>query len=62
MVCAVDAYGLVSVHVKTLPAQESRTLLTGRKLLLGKLNDNELGIRGLLRGFGLKVGKVRRPL
>ena len=48
------------VHVKTLPAQEIRALLTGRKLLLGKLNDIELGIRGLLRGFGLKVGKVSK--
>jgi transposase len=46
------------VHVKALPAQEIRALLTGRKLLLGKLLDVELGIRGLLRGFGLKVGQV----
>ena len=48
------------VHVKTLPAQGIRVLLTGRKLLLGKLHDVELGIRGLLRGFGLKVGKVSK--
>jgi transposase len=48
------------VHVKTLPAQEVRALLTGRKLLLGKLRDIELGIRGLLRGFGLKVGQVSK--
>jgi transposase len=48
------------VHVKTLPAQEIRALLTGRKLLLGKLQDVELGIRGLLRGFGLKVGQVSK--
>ena len=48
------------VHVKTLPAQEIRVLLVGRKLLLGKLHDVELGIRGLLRGFGLKVGKVSK--
>jgi transposase len=46
------------VHVKTLPAQEIRALLTGRKMLQNKLKDVELGIRGLLRGFGLKVGKV----
>ena len=46
------------VHVKTVPAQEIRALLTGRKLLQIKLRDIELGIRGLLRGFGLKVGKV----
>ena len=46
------------VHVKTPPAQEIRALLTGRKMLQTKLKDVELGIRGLLRGFGLKVGKV----
>jgi transposase len=46
------------VHVKTPPAQEIRALVTGRKLLQNKLKDVELGIRGLLRGFGLKVGKV----
>jgi hypothetical protein len=33
-------------------AQEIRALLTGRRFLLGKLRDAELGIRGLLRGFG----------
>ena len=48
------------MHVKTVPAQEIRALLTGRKLLLGKLRDVELGIRGLLRGFGLKVGRVSK--
>jgi transposase len=48
------------VHVKTVPAQEIRALLTGQKLLLGKLRDVELGIRGLLRGFGLKVGRVSK--
>lgn len=49
------------VHAKAVPAQEIRALLTARKHLLGKLVDIELGIRGLLRGFGLKVGKVTRP-
>jgi transposase len=46
------------VHVKTPPAQEIRALLTGRKMLQNKLKDVELGVRGVLRGFGLKVGKV----
>lgn len=46
------------VHAKAPAAQEIRALLTGRRLLLGKLRDIELGIRGILRGFGLKVGKV----
>src|ERR671932_1264324 len=46
------------VHRKSPPAQEVRALLVGRKLLQGKLRDVELGIRGILRGFGLKVGEV----
>src|SRR3954469_20235295 len=44
------------VHCKSPPAQEVRALLVGRKLLQGKLLDVELSIRGILRGFGLKVG------
>jgi len=48
------------VHCKAVPAQEIRALLAGRKLLLGKLRDLELSIRGLLRGFGLKVGQVSK--
>jgi transposase len=46
------------VHAKALPAQEIRALLTARKLLQAKLHDLELGLRGVLRGFGLKVGQV----
>ncbi len=49
-----------SVHRKSLPAQETRVLLTARKLLLGKMIDIEVAIRGLLRGFGLKVGLASR--
>ncbi len=48
------------VHCKSPPAQEVRALLVGRKLLLGKLLDVELSIRGILRDFGLKIGKVSR--
>jgi transposase len=48
------------VHCKTTPSQEIRALLVGRKLLQGKAQDLELGIRGLLRGFGLKVGVVSK--
>jgi transposase len=48
------------VHAKGVSAQEIRALLTGRRLLLGKLHDIELGIRGILRGFGLKVGNVSK--
>jgi transposase len=44
------------VWCKSLPAQEVRAMLTARKLLQGKLHDVEMSIRGILRGFGLKVG------
>jgi transposase len=48
------------VHRKSPPAQEVRALLVGRKLLQAKLLDVELSIRGLLRGFGLKLGEVSK--
>jgi transposase len=44
------------VHCKSLPAQEVRALLTTRKLLQAKRYDVEMSLRGILRGFGLKVG------
>lgn len=44
------------VHCKSLPAQEVRALLTARKLVQAKLFDVEMSLRGILRGFGLKVG------
>ena len=44
------------VHCKLLPAQEVRALLTTRKLLQAKRHDVEMSLRGVLRGFGLKVG------
>jgi transposase len=50
------------VHCKSLPAQEVRALLTARKLLQAKLHDVEMSLRGILRGFGLKVGKTTRRL
>ena len=46
------------VHCKSLAAQEVRAVLTARKLLQGKLHDVEMSLRGILRGFGLKVGKT----
>lgn len=49
-----------SVHAKSVGAQDTRALLVGRKLLQGKLLDVELSIRGILRGYGLKVGEVSR--
>jgi transposase len=44
------------VHCKSLLAQEVRALLTARKLVQSKLFDVEMSLRGILRGFGLKVG------
>jgi transposase len=52
-----------AVHVKTRQSQEWRLLLTHRRLLVSKLMDVEAEIRGTLRGFGLRLGRVcaRRP-
>src|SRR5207249_7284131 len=44
------------VHCKSLAAQEVRAVLTARKLVQSKLRDVENSVRGILRGFGLKVG------
>ena len=46
------------VHCKSLAAQEVRALLTARRLLLAKRHDIEMSLRGILRGFGLKVGRT----
>jgi transposase len=46
------------VHCKSMAAQETRSLLTARKLVQSKLRDVENSLRGILRGFGLKVGKT----
>ena len=48
------------VHCKSITAQEIRAMLTARKLLQSKLLDLENSLRGILRGFGLKVGKTTR--
>ena len=48
------------VHVKTMSSQHRRMLLTNRKFMLKQLCDAEGNIRGTLRNFGLKVGKVTR--
>jgi transposase len=47
-----------AVHCKSMGAQETRALLTARKLVQSKLRDVENSLRGILRGFGLKVGKT----
>src|SRR5947209_7302823 len=46
------------VHCKSLAAQETRAMLTARKLIQAKLHDVEMSLRGILRGFGLKMGKT----
>src|SRR2546427_194790 len=46
------------VHCKSIGAQEVRAMLTARKLVQSKLFDVENSLRGILRGFGLKVGKT----
>jgi transposase len=46
------------VHCKSIGAQETRAVLTARKLVQSKLQDIENSLRGILRGFGLKVGKT----
>jgi len=62
-----DAWGLAQlmrlgwfrpVHCKSMAAQELRAVLTARKLIQSKLRDVENSLRGILRGFGLKVGKT----
>jgi transposase len=46
------------VHCKSMSAQETRALLSTRRLIEAKLRDIELSLRGILRGFGLKIGKT----
>jgi len=48
------------VHCKSPPAQGERALLMARKQLQSKMRDVELSLRGLLRGFGLKVGEISK--
>src|SRR5258708_25779729 len=46
------------VHCKSIGAQETRTLLTARKLVQSKLRDVQNSLRGIVRGFWVKVGKT----
>lgn len=47
-----------AVHCKSQGAQETRALLAARKQLQAKRHDVEMSLRGILRGFGLKMGKT----
>jgi transposase len=46
------------VHCKSMGSQETRAILTARTLVQSKLHDIEMSLRGILRGFGLKVGQT----
>ena len=46
------------VHVKTVASQEKRMLLAYLRFMLRQLCETEAIIRGILRNFGLKLGKV----
>lgn len=46
------------MHVESLASQELRSLLVAREFFVKKLRDHENEIRGLVRPFGPKVGRV----
>jgi len=48
-----------AVHVKSLASQRLRVLLRHRQILQTKRHDLENELRGTLKAFGLKLGKVR---
>jgi transposase len=48
------------VHVKTMDAREQRTMLSARATLMARLKDIENSVRGLLRGFGLRLPRLLR--
>ncbi len=48
------------VHVKTMDAREQRAMLSARTTLVARLKDIENSVRGLLRGFGLRLPRILR--
>ena len=48
------------VHVKTMDAREQRAMLSARATLVARLKDVENSVRGLLRGFGLRLPRTLR--
>ena len=48
------------VHVKTVPAREQRALLAARSTLVRRHRDVENSVRGLLKGFGLRIARALR--
>ena len=64
-----DAFGIARllqlgwfrpVHCKSVSAQEMRALLTSRKSIQNAAIKLEQSIRGVLRNFGLKLGRVTK--
>ena len=48
------------VHRKTMNAREQRALLAARSTLGRRLRDVENSVRGILRGFGIRVPRLLR--
>ena len=48
------------VHCKSVSSQEMRALLTSRKSVQDALINMELSQRGILRNFGLKLGRISK--
>ncbi|MFC7544092.1 IS110 family transposase [Siccirubricoccus deserti] len=48
------------VHVKAITAREQRARLAARTTMVRQLQDLENSVRGLLRGFGLRLATLRR--
>ena len=48
------------VHCKSVSSQEMRALLTSRRSVKDALINMELSLRGVLRNFGLKLGRVSK--
>lgn len=48
------------VHCKSMSAQEMRALLSSRKAIQQAVMNLELSIRGVLRNFGLKMGRISK--
>ena len=47
-----------AVHIKTEQSQRLRFLLGGRQLLVGQVRQLEQSLRGSLKAFGLKLGRI----
>lgn len=48
------------VHCKSISSQETRAILTSRKAIQRGIVNIELSVRGILRNFGLKIGRISK--